>query len=526
MKKLNIRPDTGVYGTYKRISYEPWTALAEFVDNSTQSFYDHRDELFATKYYKGLEVEIEYIEDASIGDEIIIRDNAFGMDYRDFQRAIILDRPPMNTKGRNEFGMGLKAAACWFGNLWSVESTSLGSNVKYKAEIDIDNLIKYKTENIDVDEENVSPKDHYTIIKIQRLNKKIKGKRIEKKIHELLSSIYRVDLRSGDIKVYYNGNLLEFHEVSPYIDENNVEWKKEVNFTIPYRDEELEVKGFIAIRIPGDVKNAGFTLLRRGRVIVGGPEKNYRPYEVFGASNGFSYQRLYGELQMDNWPVTQAKDGFDWSNEDLEAKFIDKLIEVSKEFRLKADSLRVREKVRVIDLTEQLSKSFTNNENITNLEVSLQESTLENDKVQNNINELSINKDQKFDLQRNEQIQESPGIGVEIEENKPISIKMKYRERPYDFIFIFDDQNKKSEWLKLSVLDKENNKYELKLNILHLFFSPFIQKKDFLVILAKFAAALVIAELNSYEIAEGGKISPCSIRIAMGQILEDFTNGK
>ena len=34
MKKLNIRPDTGVYGTYKRISYQPWTALAEFVDTS------------------------------------------------------------------------------------------------------------------------------------------------------------------------------------------------------------------------------------------------------------------------------------------------------------------------------------------------------------------------------------------------------------------------------------------------------------------------------------------------------------
>lgn len=523
MKKLNIRPDTGVYGTYKRISYEPWTALAEFVDNSTQSFYDHKDELFATKYYKGLEVEIEYTEDPSIGDEIVIRDNAFGMDYRDFQRAIILDRPPMNTKGRNEFGMGLKAAACWFGNLWSVETTCLGSSVKYKAEIDIDNLVKYKNEDIDVEEETVNSKEHYTIIRIQRLNKKIKGKRIEKKIHELLSSIYRADFRTGNVKVFYNGNLLEFQEVNPYTDEKNTEWKKEVNFTIPYKDDELEVKGFIAIRIPGDVKNAGFTLLRRGRVIVGGPEKNYRPYEVFGASNGFSYQRLYGELQMDNWPVTQAKDGFDWSNEDLEAKFIEKLIEISKDFKTKADNLRVREKVKVGDLQEQLSKSFTNNEHVTDLEVSLQEN-FESIETQKTFIDSDINYENQSNQQENDTVQESAGIGVEIEENKPISIKMNYRGKPYDFIFIFDDQNRKSEWLKLKILDKERNKYELTLNALHLFFYPFIQKRDFLVVLAKFAAALVIAELNSYEIAEGGKISPSSIRVAMGQVLEDFTN--
>ena len=526
MKKLNIRPDTGVYGTYKRISYEPWTALAEFVDNSTQSFYDHKEELFATKYYKGLEVEIEYTEDPSIGDEIVIRDNAFGMDYRDFQRAIILDRPPMNTKGRNEFGMGLKAAACWFGNLWSVETTCLGSSVKYKAEIDIDNLVKYKNEEIDVDEETVSPKEHYTVIKIQRLNKKIKGKRIEKKIHELLSSIYRADFRTGNIKVFYNGNLLEFQEVSPYIDENNTEWKKEVNFTIPYRDKELEVKGFIAIRIPGDVKNAGFTLLRRGRVIVGGPEKNYRPYEVFGASNGFPYQRLYGELQMDNWPVTQAKDGFDWSNEDLEAKFIEKLIEISKDFRTKADNLRVREKVKVEDLKEELTKSFINNEHVTDLEISLKD-TLNKPFVEPVDNkDTNENNNEAVNSQENEVMRESAGVGVEIEENKPILIKMKYRGKPYDFTFIFDDQNRKSEWLKLKHLDKKSNKYELTLNALHLFFYPFIQKRDFLVVLAKFAAALAIAELNSYEIAVDGKIYPSSIRIEMGKILEDFTNEK
>ena len=62
------------------------------------------------------------------------------------------------------------------------------------------------------------------------------------------------------------------------------------------------------------------------------------------------------------------------------------------------------------------------------------------------------------------------------------------------------------------------------LNVLNLFFYPFIQKKDFLVVLARFATALVIAELNSYDVAQGGKISPSTIRLALGQILEDFKN--
>lgn len=519
MKKLNIRPDTGVYGTYKRISYEPRTALAEFVDNSTQSFYDHKEELYATKYYKGLEVEIDYTEDPTIGDEIVIRDNAFGMDYNDFQRAIILDRPPQNTSGRNEFGMGLKAAACWFGNLWSVESTCLGSNTEYKAEIDIDNLVKYKSESIDVEEKTVNPKEHYTIIRIQRLNKKIKGKRIENKIHELLSSIYRADFRTGQIKIYYNGKLLEFEEVEPYVDDNNNVWKKEVDFTILHRGEDLRVKGFIAIRIPSSTKNAGFTLLRRGRVIVGGPDKNYRPFEVFGPSNSYTYQRLYGELEMDNWPVTQAKDGFDWSNEDLEAKFIDKLVEISKDYHDYAENLRTREKVKIEDISEQLSKSFVNNEHVKDLSVTLDTSTKIEDQLDNKESELL-----EGNVLSNEQENESAGLGVDIEDNKPIIVKMSYRGQGYKFRFIYDDSNIKSEWLKVETIDKTNNEYKLTINALHLFFYPFIQKKDFLVVLTKFAAALVIAELNSYEIAENGLIRPSSIRIAMGQILEDFTN--
>ena len=142
-KRINIRPTTSVYATYKNIRYDPWTAIAEFVDNSTQSYYDNTEKLNSTKYWNGLAVDIEYKRDKVSGDHLIIKDNAYGMDFRDFQRAIMLDSPP-RKKSRSEFGMGLKTAACWFGKCWSVESVALGSGVKYKTTVDVEALSKYK----------------------------------------------------------------------------------------------------------------------------------------------------------------------------------------------------------------------------------------------------------------------------------------------------------------------------------------------------------------------------------------------
>ena len=38
-----------VVRSYKRLSYTPWHALAEFVDNSTQAYMDNSDELGARR---------------------------------------------------------------------------------------------------------------------------------------------------------------------------------------------------------------------------------------------------------------------------------------------------------------------------------------------------------------------------------------------------------------------------------------------------------------------------------------------
>ena len=116
IQDLNIQPQAGVIGVFSRLNYKPWYAIAEFVDNSTQSFYSHQEELAANGIYN-VDVHIEY--DAN-NDVLTIVDSAFGMEIDDFARAVKIDSPPEDKNGRNEFGMGLKTAASWFGNIWSV----------------------------------------------------------------------------------------------------------------------------------------------------------------------------------------------------------------------------------------------------------------------------------------------------------------------------------------------------------------------------------------------------------------------
>ena len=134
--ELNIQPQAGVLGVFSRLNYKPWYAIAEFVDNSTQSFYSHENEL-SSHGINSITVRINYDFDKNI---LVIKDDAYGMEIKDFSRAVKVDSPPEAKDGRNEFGMGLKTAASWFGNSWSVESTQFGSTNKYYTEINIQEL--------------------------------------------------------------------------------------------------------------------------------------------------------------------------------------------------------------------------------------------------------------------------------------------------------------------------------------------------------------------------------------------------
>lgn len=534
-KKLNIRPTSSVYATYKRLSYQPWTAIAEFVDNSTQSFYDHKDELLGIKYNNALTIEISYIDSPEEGDRLEIIDNAYGMEWEDFQRAVILDKPPINRDGRNEFGMGLKTAACWFGAIWSVESTRYNSKNKYYTEINVDELGKYKVEEIDVQEEVVAPKDHFTKIVIKNLNKKIKGSRTIGKVKELLSSIYREDIRSGLVKIYYNGTLLSFKEPPVYTETiNGTEkaWKKEVDFSIVHYGKELKVHGFVAIRIPGSIKEAGFTLMRRGRVIIGGSENTYRPNELFGDSNSYSWQRLYGEFHMDNWPVTQAKDGFDWHNSGLEEAFIEKLKNYTQDYRRKADNIRVREKIKTTDVVNDALNAFSTSKLIEDATVTILPSNNMTETPSEQTEENNNNSDAFREVEgtvESKSIEEQEGAdvnneGVIIDGGNTVDYTFKYKGQEYRFHIIMDLDHANAHWL---LVEQETSfEYTLTINMRHAFFKPLIQRKEFMPLMMKIAISLVLAEIESMLISPDGKIDPSAIRMKMNEILETVGNGE
>lgn len=508
-KMINIRPTTSVYATYKNIRYDPWTAIAEFVDNSTQSYYDNIKKLESTKYWKGLVVDIEYNKDKVNGDSLVIKDNAYGMDFRDFQRAIMLDSPP-KTKSRSEFGMGLKTAACWFGTIWTVESTELGSGIKYKTTINVEMLSKYKNEKIAVEEETCNPKEHGTTITIKKLNRTLSGTQIGKTKNQL-RGMYRNDLNSGRIQILYNGNGLVYEipkvltEILP--DGTEKVWKKDIDFTFDFNGEEKRVYGFIGILDEGSTSGAGFTLLRYGRVIVGGYENGYRPEEIFEKTNSFVYQRLFGELNLDGWTVTQTKDAFDFYG-GLEDLLIENLLEVCKDYKKKAKEYRKRTKTNVGIGIESLIDTFSHAGIIEDVKVTpvpdgvavKTELSIEN--RENGSGEVDIS---------------ATNNDIELIGENGRRLSFTSNGEQYIFNFILRDDNPDSRWLNIT---KDKGEYIIEWNIRHMFFKPYIDDANFLGIMEKFTFALALSEIESMQLSIDGKIDPSVIRMKMNDTLK------
>lgn len=302
----------------RHLNYRSWFAIAEFVDNSIQSAIDNHTAMVEAEG-PGYQLKVTVEIDSSEG-RITVRDNAAGIDHQDYRRAFRAAQIPPDCSGLSEFGMGMKSAACWFAGKWQVRTSALGEGVERLVRFDIAKIVQDSLEELQITERNVDPSKHFTEIVLYDLNQPIQGRTIGK-IKEHLASIYRVFLRERSLVLVFGRNEeLTYTDpavlVAPYYktpDGPPIEWRKEINFDL---GRDLSVSGFAAVRATASTSNAGFALFRRKRLIEGSVDETYRPEEIFGKSNSFRYQRLFGELHLTGFDVSHTKDGFRWDDQE------------------------------------------------------------------------------------------------------------------------------------------------------------------------------------------------------------------
>ncbi|MDQ1088617.1 ATP-binding protein [Siphonobacter sp. SORGH_AS_1065] len=347
--KIDIKPGVAMLGILKHIEYDHWYAIAEFVDNSIDSFIKNEKRI---KEREGEDFKFVVSIEININDSIIrIKDNAAGIDEANYQRAFKPAERPPDASGLSEFGMGMKSAACWYSDQWSVKTSALGETTEKTVVFDMGKIFHDKIEELEVLTQKVPADNHYTIIELTEVNRMPVSQTI-KKIKNHLASIYREFIRKEIIILKFNKEVLTYTEpillTAPKhndINGKSMLWRKDIDFDI---DKNLRVHGFVGILKKGSTTEAGFALFRRGRVILGSYDQTFRPVNIFKNPNSFRYQRIIGELHLDGFEVSFSKRGFQADENmqiflELLENDIQNFLEQADNFRAKATESEIRQ---------------------------------------------------------------------------------------------------------------------------------------------------------------------------------------
>ncbi|MBI1262748.1 MAG: hypothetical protein GC184_13600 [Rhizobiales bacterium] len=352
---------------YARMPYTMWFALAEFIDNSTQSRLNYPDLVDEALKKEGtpLVVQIDY---NTTKREFIISDNSIGMSKDDLLAALKIAEPTKDSKGRSKYGMGMKTAACWIGNHWTIETAELTSGEEWTAEIDVEKIASGDPK-VPLTMKPVDGNAHYTRITIKDLNRNLQA-RTDETIKAYLSSIYRFDLQEGILKIVYRG------EEIPAPPDDNFDTDMEGKpMMLPFETKigDKEVKGFVGVlkQGAGGRKFAGFSLYQNRRQIKGFPTA-WKPSNIFGGindegANNLVSQRLMGVIELDKgFNVSHTKDAVLFAASE-EEHLEDFLFTLTKEYQEFASTRRgserdpiKREKLK--QMVADLKSEFINDE--------------------------------------------------------------------------------------------------------------------------------------------------------------------
>ncbi len=356
---------------YSRLPYTMWYALAEFVDNSTQSRLNYENFIDDVLRAEGKALEVTIVHDPTFR-EMHINDNSIGMPVERLIEALKIAHPTKDSKGRSRYGMGMKTAACWLGKKWSISTCEYGSGIEWTAEVDVDAIANHDGKVL-MTPKTVSTDEHYTRICVKELRRRVQ-KRTEETIREYLGSMYMFDLKpSGDNQITlvltFNGTQITPPSDSEWdIDQSGNQYYKKLP---PTQIGGKTVEGWVGVLKKGGRKFGGFSLFQNGRQIRGFPAA-WKPSEIYGGvddegANNLIAQRLTGVLLLDpKFAVSHTKDAvlFENDEEDELIKFLDK---ETADYRKYAATRRAarpyslsKEKIR--DIVQSLTSEFTSGE--------------------------------------------------------------------------------------------------------------------------------------------------------------------
>ncbi|MFA5952210.1 MAG: ATP-binding protein [Hyphomicrobium sp.] len=479
IERVSIRPGVSVLSILRHLNYRPWFALAEFVDNALQSYLVNEAalrQIHGAGYRLAVHIDIEPGPPAMLK----VRDNAAGISAAHYPRAFKPAEIPPDQTGLSEFGMGMKSAACWFAPRWHVRTSALGEPVQRNIHFDIEQIVHDRLEELAISETPAPAAEHFTEIVLEQPYR-LPVKKTIGKIKEHLADIYRTFIRDGTLDLRFDGEPLQFQEpavlTAPYYKEPGGkarEWRKPIDFDFGNGQ---KVRGFAAIRETGNVSRSGFALFRRGRLIEGSGDEGYRPEPIFGKSNSFRYQRIFGELHLDGFEVSHTKDGFQW--DENEGPFIGLLDEHLDSGDLPL--LRQAEGYRARPARNALLANATQAVETTAEDIAT--------KLPDALPEIAAQPDQAT---RDEPLEDSKPLAA-----KELSIT--YQGKPWHISIEITDDRMESEWLAISSVTFDSDggrRLQLRLSAAHPFMIRFAQRdSETMEALLRVAAALAISEV-------------------------------
>lgn len=387
--EVNIEPDASALRIFRSMSFTPWYALGEFVDNSITSALKNIN-ILTERNGKDYQLNISISFPAGT-NSLIVEDNAAGITQREMQRALKTGVPPDDTSiGLSKHGVGMKAASLWWGEHVIIDTYPLDEPNGWHVEIDVSE----KGEVTSIVKVTKIPHRGYsgTRLEVRGLWQKTPQAKTVTSIKSYLPSIYRAFLgetsTNSQLKcvILYQNQPLKFEYpkllTEPLWTSTNGPgegelpryWRKDIFIQLKTGK---KIEGWVGIldRMSRDL--SGFFLHYRGKGIAGVVPLNsdtsedqaeakdaisrgsYKPRRIFKQQGSYPDQSFIGEFDITEFGKTITTDSPLWTP-DEEGEFIDILFNKMSDddFIRMATNLR-RNKAAVVDEEENIKSDKT-----------------------------------------------------------------------------------------------------------------------------------------------------------------------